>query len=119
MAKYVQLSLIDSDHVNELSPVLSYDEHADYVREIFRDPRIGELCDGLMEILDADYDIEEDFHVLSTELIDRIVDGLEERVGEWSDDAQYKTRRLIDQLKEQRDTFAFDSSDSLLLSWSD
>lgn len=119
MAHYVELSLIDDDYVKEMKPILEYGEHADHVREIFRQPRIGDISDALMEILDVTYDEEMDFHVLSPELIDRIVAGLEERIGEWSDPIQFKGNKLIDALKEQRDTFAFEGDDSLLLSWTD
>lgn len=119
MSKYVMLSLIDAGMVKEMKPILDYADYYEYVREIHRDPRPGTISDGLMDILDVTYDNEQDFHVLTPELIERIIKGLEERQGEWTEGIQYKSKRLISALQEQHDTFAFESGDSLLLSWSD
>jgi len=119
MAKYVKLSVIDDELITELKPILDVSEYEYAANEIYRDPRIGEMCDALMEILDVDYDEEENFHVLSPELIDRIVAGLEERQGEWGEGIQFKSGRLIEALKEQRDTFAFEAGQTLVISWAD
>lgn len=119
MPHYAKLSLIDDEMVKELNPILDYCDYYCYTRDIFSVSRIEYICDALMEILDVNYDNEMDFHVLNPELIDRIISGLEERQGMWSDGLQLKSKRLIDGLKEHRNTFAFEGGDSLLLSWAD
>lgn len=119
MAKYVKLSVIDNDFIQELKPILDVNEYDYAAQEIYRDPRIGEMCDALMEIMGVGYDEEENFHVLNPELIDRIIAELEERQGEWIEGIQFKVSRLIEALKEQRDTFAFESGQTLVISWAD
>lgn len=119
MAKYVKLSIIEDELIKELKPILDVGEYEYAAHEVYRDPRVADIVDALMEIFDVDYDEEENFHVLSPEVIERIIAGLEERQGEWSEGMQFKSNRLIEALKEQCDTFAFEAGQTLVISWAD
>lgn len=119
MTKYIKLSVINDELIKELKPILDVGEYEYAAHGIYYDKRIGEISDALMEVFDVDYDEEENFHVLGPELIDRVIAGLEERIGEWNEPINQKANNLIGQLKEQRDTFAFEAGQTLVLSWAD
>lgn len=117
MAHFVELSVINRDFIKELNPVLEHSEYGEYSQELYRIPRADFLCEVLMELLDADWDQEYDFHVMTCEILDKLALEIETRLPEWSDAEQYKGKLLVDQLKEKRETFAFESDDVLVLSW--
>lgn len=119
MSRHVTLSLIDDDLIDEMNPILEYAEYDESVRELFSVPRVTELCDTLMEISGTDYDQEGDFHVLTPERVNEIIEQIELRLPEWNEHIQFKTNKFLTALKEQRDSFEFDGNDTLLLSWSD
>lgn len=119
MSKFIQLNKFDKDDVKfPESKIFEYGENEWAATLCFDLPRADHVVDVLMVALEVNWDQELNHHVLSEELIGKLIDAIKLEMPQWTEAEKYKANLLLSELEDQLVSFDFEDDYLLTINWS-